>query len=326
MSIPVASDVYGRVRSILSDNEVAGGDLFTDAFLANFLQEAVNGMFRALHHAESPLIERTRYYKLPAGQDYLDLDAAGMGRFAEMISVRAKTVKASGTITGVAYGSSPVNNWTGWDLTSVAHGRATGQRLYVYGVTNGIDDLINSVWKILWVDADTFRLIGSPNKTNGAFSATGAETWVFSEESDWSFPFNQVDGMQSVADSYTSWREPYDIREGALRFTSLDSADRLLELKYREKPDELVAAGENLRVRGSLDYLARMTAALAALSQGATEAGIVCLGIATGAQAIGMVDWRSPGGLLGDLAQEHATASRQVVQSQRYKPRRGRRW
>lgn len=319
--IPTTTTVYAAVRSYLGDDEVSGGDLYTDAVLLPHLQSAVNTLFRCLTRSESPLTERTCYYNLPAGQSYLDLDTAGMGDVAEMLSIRAKTVESSGAIEDLVWNAGT----SAWRVASTAHGLSSDNLVYLYGVTDGADEFVNADWRITVINADNFDLRGSPNKTAAtatydSVAATGR--WVFATATDWGYPMNQVDGVQDINDSGLGFRQAYDFRQGALRLQPDLAAARLLEIKYRIEPNNIVSTAPNLRVRNSQDFLARMTAGLAALQKGAAESAAMNLAIAMGSASLADLDEGNPGGLLGSLAQRETTASRQVVQTQRYRARR----
>lgn len=319
--IPTAAQVYAQARILLGDDEVAGGDLYTDAYLLPHLQQAVNTLFRALHHAESPLLERAAYCQLAAYSSYLSLGAIGASDLGEVISVRAKPVTAAAAISALTYNAGTL----AWRATSVGHGRATGDLVYLHGVTAGPDEFINADWNISVISADVFDLLGSPSDTALTTPYVSGGSWIYSSSEDWDFPLTPLGGVQDIHDTRLSFRSAYDARRGALRIEPLETA-RLIELRYRMKPDNIVSTAPNLRVNGSLDALAALTAGLAALSKGADSSGQLWLARATGADSVAAIDEREPGGLLGELAQQHASLVRTPVQTQRFRPKRFRRW
>lgn len=317
MAIPTAANIYDDAQVYLGDDEVAGGDLYTDAYLLTHLQTAVNVMFQALAHAESPLLEWTGYAKLPATQTYLSLDSSGLSYFRSPREIRSKVATGSGNVENIVW-----NAGTGrWRVTSTGHGRTSGDYVYIWKIADGVDDLINAEWPIVVIDADNFDLVGAPQATGvGSYSASTGE-WLYSPDSDWSLPYKQATGIQHVRDSLVSGRWVYDFKQGALHFDPDPTNIRLLEINYRMKPDGIVSTAPNLRVRGSRDVLAYLTAGFAANAKGAMDKAVTCLQIAAGVVNPGMIDIRNPAGLLGSLANEHATARQEIIATQRYRSR-----
>ena len=314
--IPTSTNVFARARELVGDTDVAGGDLFTNTLLTPHLDFAVNAMFRALRHANSPQVNRREYVRVAPHQIRIDFDAAGVGDIAAINSVRDRSIGSSGAITALAY-----NTATGWRVTSAAHGRTTGDLVFLAGIETGPDpEMINVVWPISVVDADNFDLIGSPNKlaSTTPYSGSGG-VWYKTSGSDWSVPFEQVEGLRSTLDSTGSFRTAYDFAEDAIWIQG-DNSERLIELYYKIAPENVVASAANLRVRNSLDYLAHMTAGMAQFSRGGD--GTFNVNLAIGVGSASMLDERNPGGLLGSLVQMHAKAARRRIHSQRFRSHR----
>lgn len=318
--VPTAADVYANARQKLGDDEVSGGDLYTDAYLLGPLQEAVNTMFRALENADSPLLERKTYYMLPARQQYLDFTTAGVSAFSALLTVQAKAVTTSGSVTSITWNVPNLR----WRINSTAHGRTTDERIYLYGIGDAPDGFVlNGHWPIVVIDSDNFELLGAPNRAGvGSYTADSA-TWVFSPSSEWSLPMRPVIGAEDIENSVSSLRESYSIQGHALNLAP-SSQIRLLLLRYRMRPDQIVSTNQDLRVEGSLDVLSYLTAAIAAANKGSDGTASLMFARATGARSIAEVDERNPGGLLGDLAQNHAQSARRTVTTRRFRSGRGR--
>lgn len=313
---PTASQVYSKTRILLGDDEVAGGDLYTNTYLLPHLEAAVNLLYKALERANSPVLRTKTYYLLSANRGYLTLDEITRHTtdLSAMISVRDMRHQASGQIAGLSFSSG------GWVVSSTGHGLQTGDKVYVWGVIDGADEFINTDWIVTRIDADEFRLMGSPNKIAAVTPYTSGAIWL-KGQGGWSEPYKQVESGQDIGDGMLSYRKSYDLREGALRLNP-ETEPRILEITYRRRPDNVVSTAPVIRIPRSLDFLSYMTGGLAAMAKGGTEAASTMLGMAVGVTNPADMDLGNPGGLLGDLVQEHAEASRGVVYTQRYRPQR----
>src|SRR5579885_1687207 len=81
MAKPVLEDIFTQCRSLLGDDQVAGGQIFTDTILQPFVASAIRELFRAMRGTEDPFVLSDAYWVLPANTTVLDPATMGLANF-----------------------------------------------------------------------------------------------------------------------------------------------------------------------------------------------------------------------------------------------------
>lgn len=171
--IPTRAQVESKIRELLGDTEVSGGQIYTNALLDPSIQSAYACLFRVMARHSLPLPIRQSYYNLPAYTSYLLPSSMGISNFGEPASVNPVSERAphnSASVTAGALTTSPPYLSL---TTSAPHSFTAGQRTLVYGLA-GFSDEVNDEWTIDVPDVTHVRLMGA--QPSGAWTSGGTIT------------------------------------------------------------------------------------------------------------------------------------------------------
>lgn len=253
--IPTKQNVMDAARFYLADDQVAGGEVFTNTILEAPFQMSYRELFRAMQGLANPRVVREAYYDLPVNTGYLSPATAFITDMGEVESVEERGALTSVSITGATAGSGFVT------IAATAHPFATGNVAVVFGVT-GMTGLTGQ-WGVTKVDANSFKINGAVGI--GAYVSGGTAT--LSTDS-----FTPMVPVERITDSTgaTDTLGIFAWFEDAFHFP-ICTTIRELRIVYLSSASTVVGASDTTGVDDSLDFLAIRTAGLAASSRGARD-------------------------------------------------------
>ncbi len=253
--IPLVSEVYTATRAVLGDNQVAGGEVFTDTILQSHYQYAYAELFRALQSAQNPRIRQEAYYNVPPFTGYIDPATMFVENLGEIETLEERGTVSSWAISGVTPGSGIAT------VVSAATTLATGDQAIVYGV-GGISDDINGEWTVT-VNSTTSTQLNGCTATGTYTAATG--TLSFSNELflNMSPVLRIVNLQQQPQTAFLVYAWERDM----IRVPPL-SGTRQIRLTYSLSGNAPTTTTASVGIDDSLDFLSYRIAGLAARSKG----------------------------------------------------------
>lgn len=313
MATPTVQNVKDGARGLLGDDEVAGGQVFTDAVLGPFFASAYRRLYRVLKEHSLPLTELITHFRLQPHARIVPLSLIHSS-FGEIITLRSASIASSAAITAAVYDSS--NVWV--TVTATAHGFSDGDRVVVLGVA-GLSSDVNDEWGIDVVDTDTFRLAGA--NPSGTYTTGGTAYRI----NGWSDPWVEAADPADLdlTPPPTSADQPlrargqlFSLQNKRLYFSPSTDA-RLLRLEHNVSGVPPTTDTDPTGVDDSLDYLQYMTAALAASPRMPSVARECRL------EAEGPSPDVEFGGILGTMLNNGIKAMQsRPITTQRFRPRR----
>jgi hypothetical protein len=247
------SDIFNDVRGILSDTQVAGGEIFTNTYLPVHFAEPYRTMFgkllgssKRVQRVFSVVLPALNSVLIPANYNILDLAEP------EMLEERPATPAIAITSTNT---SSPIQ------VTAPGHGLSTGTEGAVGRVANTYAPWGN--WYITVVDANNFTLNGSMTDgvagTGGFFYPETLQEW--SEVSPVDLTAGGLDGIPTTSLGCYLWiNELFQFR-GATVPTEL-------RITYNASGTAPTNPTTTIGIDNCRDFLGYATAANAARSKG----------------------------------------------------------
>ena len=184
------SDIFNDVRGLLSDTQVAGGEIFTNSYLQIHFAEPYRTMFGRLQ-GSSKRVQRVFSVVLPAlnsvliPANYQILDMSEPVMVEERPAPNSIAITSTGTATPI-------------QVTASGHGLSNGTEGAVSGVANTYAPWGN--WFITVVDANNFTLNGSMTDgvagTGGFFYPETNQEW--SEVSPIDLTAGGLDGIPTT--------------------------------------------------------------------------------------------------------------------------------
>lgn len=292
---PTLSSSYSQARSLLGDDEIQGGEIFTDTVLLPHASQAIRELFRVLRGAQDPFVLVENYFVLPANVSVFDPATAGITNIPEPEFVEWILSPPPIAITNVIinYGDTPFAT-----VTAPAHGLAVGTfpAVCVYGI-QGFDQFNNpnQSWTSQIIDADTVQLNGC--NATGMYISDGYLINVAATGQFWPMvPRDRIEPVATQGAAPGQTDQVYAWEGGVFRFLP-SGANRLLRITYRQSGMVDQNTNATIPIDDCQDYLATRMAGLAADSRGAAEraAQLKMEAIGPSGQADGN------GGLLGQL-------------------------
>lgn len=292
MPKPLVSSILTQVRSILADDEVSGGALYTDTKLLPSLQAFYRFIYKELALTDNPVVYAEAYYELPANTIQLDPATASITDVGEIMTIEDRKPDAAALAVSGQSASSNVLT-----LTTAAHGRVAGDTVVVYGLGGLIG--ANGMWTVAVPSATTLTLNGSyvtGTYTSGGF--VGYSTQAFGK------PLVRVERLVDTAGRADAggFRE-YAWFGDVLRFYSV-SEIRQLRITYTRSGNAPTQTTDTIGIDDSLDLLAYGAAAYATMTR-APSISAACMTQAVGPRYIAD---NEPGGLLFQHLQQGAKA------------------
>ncbi len=312
--VPLVSDVYSGVRSVLGDTNSATGQVFTDSLLQPHYQTAYSELFRAMQGAQNPRIRQESYVIVPAYTGYLDPATGFMYNVGEIESVEERGNVTSWAISNVVPGTGVAT------VTSAATTLATGDEAVVIGV-GGITDDVNGIWTITVNSTTSTQLNGC--------SATGTYTTNTGTLSTSSEQFQEMTPQQRISFINQAPQDTFRVyawEKDVFRFPPCGNI-RQLHITYTLSGDAPTTTTASTGIDDCLDFLKYRVAGMAGPSKGMLQRAAIYTNLAVGGR------WVSdgiPGGILGQLLDSGVRNLQRLPPSQRRSPpfgvNRSRRW
>lgn len=239
MAVVSFSTCYDRIRGKLSDDEVPGGQIFTDAYLQPFMAEAWAGFMAAQAKWSLPYTLKETFVYVQPYQDYIDVAQAGLPNPKQLIEVWS-----CGTpqlITQLPQSPAPSNDPVTGDVritpVSVA-GFTTGDKVGIYMDPRFYGGGINDSWTVR-VDGSFLVLLGcrAPIKAPGDYGTT-LPGYVFkaSPNSWYELIPSPEDGHQP-GDAYADRTLTWHYRGQAIYLGPRSASAQILSVVYRVSGD-----------------------------------------------------------------------------------------
>lgn len=260
MSYPTAGEVCEQARGVLADQDVVGGDIYTDEKLLPHVKNALRDVWRSLQNIQAPLIVRVRYAILRANTVSLDIKGAVALMstvFADMkepIAIYERSGLTEHTITATSVVTNGVQL-----TTSAAHGRATGDRVTVQGLINSGSAQMGGegMYGITVVDTTNFTANGMYMRTGGTYSSGGVAVYSANRF----LPMRKVGRIEDQTANRSDLNR-WAWGEDRLLFAGVDT-DRQLAIVYESGATVPDDTSDVIAVKDSIDVLAVLTAAYA---------------------------------------------------------------
>jgi hypothetical protein len=318
---PTLEQCYNQSRALMGDDEVAGGQIFTDSALQPHTVQAIRELFRVLRGAQDPFVLADAYFVLPANTSVFDPATAGMFNLPEPEYVSWTTVPAGSptAITNVVMttGATPYAT-----VTSPSHGIPIGSfpTVIIYGVL-GFDQFnnINQSWAAQVIDANTIQCNGCTQTgtyVSGGFTMAVNLTNQFIPMA----PQDTIENVAVLAPSPALSETIYAWEGGVFRFLPSSMA-RLIKITYRMSGMVDTNPNAVVPIDDCQDYIATRAAGIAGKTRGASARGAELTMEAIG--PTGMAD--GSGGILRQLLAVDIRNMQRIQYRQRpFRPRRNR--
>jgi hypothetical protein len=156
--IPTWSDFTEAFRFHMSDTQVAGGQVWTDASgkIQPYLQQAFSELYKGFEGAAVKNITRTLYGILPANSSYFSPTAFGAANFSEPTIKPLWERPADTAYVFISSITSSTGSFGPFTIVTASspHGLAIGDQAMIFKV-EGITDKINDIWTVAAVPSPT---------------------------------------------------------------------------------------------------------------------------------------------------------------------------
>lgn len=253
MAQPTLTNVFDECRSRLGDDEISGGQIYTDTVLLYPAQAAVRELFKNMRNFGVGKVVREAYYVLPADTSVLQPVTAGITDLSAPIGMGERGGLTSVTITGA------VQSGSGLNITAV-NSFADGD----YITLNGMGGIKNAS-----------GIFGISNTTGSGFTAggvisTGTYTsgGVAVKSTDEFRPMTFTDVPFRVSSAHDAQLNSVQWREERFYFPVCNE-DRQLRIIYYSSADVPTTGADIITIDDSLDFLALWASSVASLGRGA---------------------------------------------------------
>lgn len=263
---PTLQQIMDQSRSLLGDDDLAGGAIFTNQVLQPHVSQATRELFRVLRGTEDPFVLTDAYYLLPTNTSTLDPATAGLLNFnipewVEMQIGPSIGIAISNVVVGTS-GGNPVATVT----TATPHGLTNGASCVVWGIL-GFDPFNspNSLWTITSTGASTLTLNGctaTGTYVSGGFLAGITGNFTQME------PLDRIENVPAV--SGNSPITAYAWEGGVFRFYPAPQPI-LLRIVFRTSNIVTTSSSGVIPIDDCQDYIATRAAGFAGASRGADQ-------------------------------------------------------
>jgi hypothetical protein len=268
--IPTKGEVLNAARFHLGDDQVAAGQVFTDARLEQPFNLAYRELFRALQGLSNPRVRRVAFYNLPPNTSVLSPSTAFIPDMGELEFVEERGAVTAVAITAVAVAAGVAT------ITAAAHPFQTGYQAVLYGI-GGVTGLSGIFGVTLNAASPTTQFTPNGAVAAGAYTSGGVAS--YSQESF--APLENVTLILETGVPGSGVLGKYAWNEDILRFPACNTL-RQLRITYISSAGLIGAAADTTGVDDSLDFLATRTAGIAAASRGARERAVALNALAIG--------------------------------------------
>ena len=273
--IPTLQQVFDSARVKLGDNEVSGGQVYTNAYFRNnlLIDDVYQELVSSLAVVDNRLTLAHLHFVLPIHTSYFDPVEAGITNFGEPEAVYERTVRNEYTVTGVTAQTSPSR----CRVTITGHDFVTGETGIFYGI-GGFSSDINNEWAVTRVDANTVDLNGC--RATGTFTSGGTAS---SSAESWSEPLSGPKRMIVYPVSSKNRLDEYDWLGDRFRFPPA-SEPRQLKVIHSISGNVPANDTDSTNIDDSLRFLSSKLTEVAALWRGEDNTAEIHAGLAARAR------------------------------------------
>lgn len=239
MAIVSFSDCYERIRNKLSDDEIPGGQVFTDTYLEPHMVEAWAGFVAAQAKWSLPYTEKETFVYVQPYQDYIDVAQAGLPNPKQLIEVWS--CGEPSLIVEIPLSPAPSNDPVTGDVRIVPQdisGFQTGDKVGVYMDPRFLGGGVNDEWAVR-VDDPYLVLLGcrAPIKDSSAYGTT-TPGYVFKADPNSWYPLTHtLEDLTNPGDFASNRSRTWRYRGQAIHLEPRSSAAQMLSVIYRVSGD-----------------------------------------------------------------------------------------
>lgn len=257
MPTPTLQQIYDAARGYLHDDQVSGGEVWTNTALQVHFNEAYRRMWRAMGNSGSKRVQKIVELNLPAVTTVLIPSTYQIMDFSEPELIEERPVSGSKTIVSTDT-STPIR------VTITAHGLgANGSE--GYGMISSVASTTApwGFWGFTVVDANTISLNGSASDgtagTGGTFTINSVQIWSQVLAAD--FAGQCVDGQPGQFLGCYIWNNEQLQFRGAVNPVQL-------RITYWSSGAPPTLSNQSLGIDDCVDLVACITASNAASANG----------------------------------------------------------
>jgi len=297
MAFPTLENVYDAIRMKLGDDEVSGGQIYTNTRLLGSVQHAVRDLFRVMAKVGNPRVIKNVYYNLPAYTSVLRPSTAGISDMGDPIGLWARGNVSTLSVSSATPGSSSLAL-----VTSTAHGLSSGDlvTLYLPGVVGGDGHYAVTVTSSTGLTIN--GLVASGSYTSGGTVTVGSDAFS---------PVYQATDSPNL--EHVSLGEVSEFAwHGDVFHVPAVSAIREIRIEYYSSATVPTQTTDVIAVDDCIDFLACRSAALAAKVRSPNLSRI------WNVEALGPKEMADgSGGMLRDLLQAGVRALQEMAPEER---------
>lgn len=258
---PTMLTVADEIRSILADERVSGGQLYSTEVLTKHIQAATREAFKLLRSVGNVHISRTKYVKLPANQMVLIPRAVGIDDMVAPIAVAWRSPVTYLTVSNAVR--------SGRNLivtTSAAHGQTGNQVFCTLNDISGFP-LASGLFTASVVDSDELTILGCAVDGEWSVDSSKANELCVSTAS-----FNDTELVvdigqttyRSSVDDVTNLAGRWSNESGRINLPP-DTVERQVRVVYYSSRETPALVSDRIEIPDCLDFIARLAASHATL-------------------------------------------------------------
>jgi len=232
------AQIAARCRQILGDTEVAGGQIFTDAFLlANYTAPVWSALLAAGAAASLDLSVRESTVRLLANQKILNPYGrqAGIPNLSQINSIYSASIGVESSLPLSPAPTVSADGWVNLQPTSTT-GFNTGDTVHIVRERR-VDGWVNNEWTIN-LAGGVVTLVGCDATIRSDDYSTALPGWIVKRSTEFREIGRQMANVlssNSQAQAQAPIPGPWRVDEGGLiRFTNAPSSTCLLRIVYRQ--------------------------------------------------------------------------------------------
>ncbi len=301
--IPNVQNVFDAARSTLGDDQIPGGEVFTNSLLAPHLAVSYAELFRALVNVQSALIQREAYWNVPINTGVVVPATMGIANMEIPLLVEERGSVTAWAVSNAVPGAGLVT------ITTAPNTLAAGDQPVIYGI-QGLTDDINDVWACTPSSPTVFTANGAT--ATGTYTSGGVVS-ISAEQFQEVFARDRLT-VQAQAPGQSFGIYAWEF--GKFRFPPC-SVVRQIRVTYKLSGNAPTATTASVGIDDSLTFLNYRTAGLAARSKGMRDRAAAMTLTAVGP------NWESggfAGGILGQMLDAQVRELQNLDTDQRRSP------
>jgi len=244
--LPTVGQVLDRARTFLGDDDVVGGQDFTNGLLTPHYQSAYDDMFRILVNLQSVKTQTEAFVNLPAFQMVLNPTQAGITDLGTILGVEERGSVNQLNVVNATPGTNQC-------VIQVNNHNLTAGTIVTTSSIGGLTQDVNGIFGITIQDPNDIILLGctaTGTYTGGGTVTTSPEQFI---------PLEAVDRIDVLNATPGQTLNSYAIEGVFLKFLPANNV-RQLRIIYELSGDAPTSTNAIIQVDDCLDYLALQTA------------------------------------------------------------------